>query len=50
VIVNGIQRARPGQPVEAQLGRIGPDGQVLTEGGQPGQPGAPKGSPEPAAK
>ena len=51
VIVNGIQRARPGAPVQAQPGRIGPDGQVITpqpQGQQGG--GQPQGGAAPEAK
>jgi multidrug efflux system membrane fusion protein len=40
VIINGIQRVRPGQKTEAQPGKFGDDGQVIA----PQQKGAPAGA------
>lgn len=50
IVVGGIQRARPGAPVQAQPGRIGPNGQVVTPQGQPPQGGAPAGAAPQATK
>lgn len=53
IVVGGIQRAQPGAPVQAQPGRIGPDGQVVTpqpQGQGQGQQGGAPANAAPEAK
>lgn len=45
IVVAGIQRARPGAPVQPMPGRIGNDGQVITPQPPQGAPGAAGGAP-----